>query len=184
MFRKLMDRVSNWWESISHREKRIVLAAGGIVVALIFVFTIFAVSSSKNERETRLSEKEQKLIEIIRLRNDYKQAESGLKMIEMRLKGNSVNLFSFIEDLARRMQVEVSDMNERTSAAEKDSKIKEVSVEVNINKVTQDRLMEFLSKLEKGPEIIKITRLRMRTRFEAQQRLIDANVTISTFKAS
>jgi general secretion pathway protein M len=184
MFRKLMDRFRNWWESISQREKRMVLAMGGAVVAVMFVAAILAVSSRLSEAETRLSEKEQRLAEIIRLRNDYKQAESSYKMIEVRLKGNTVNLFSFIEDLARKMQVDVSDMNERAVAGEKDAKIKEVTVEVNINKVTQDRLLDFLSRIEKGPELIKVTRLRLRTRFEQQQKLIDAGVTVTTYKAS
>ncbi|MFA6034175.1 MAG: type II secretion system protein GspM [Myxococcota bacterium] len=182
MLRKLFDRLGSWWEGISDREKQIVLIAGGVAVALIFIGVIFSVSSRLSEAETRITEKEQKLSEIVRLRGDFRQAESTIKAMEMRLKGNNVNLFSYIEDLARRMKVDVSDMNERTSGGDKDSKIKEVSVEVNMNKVTQDRLLDFLSKLEQGPELIKVTKMRLRTRMDGTQKLIDANITISTYK--
>ena len=184
MFRKLQDRIRTWWENTSPRERKIVLAAGGTAVALVFVLTIFSVSARLSDAEVRIAEKEQKLSEIIRLRNDFRAAESGLKSMEMRLKTNNVNLFSHIEDLGKRMQVEVADMNERTAALEKDAKIQEVSVEVNINKITQDRLLDFLEKLEHGPELIRITKLRFRARSDKdQQKLIDANVTVSTYKA-
>ncbi|MBI5526518.1 MAG: type II secretion system protein M [Deltaproteobacteria bacterium] len=185
MFRKIRDRVRTWWENISPREKKIVLAMGGAVVALVFVATIYLVSARLSDAEARIAEKEAKLNEIIQLRSAYKEAERVTDVVANRLKNNNVNLFSHIEDLARRMDVEVSDMNERTAAAEKDAKVKEVSVEVNINKITQDRLLDFLDKLEHGAELVKITKFRFRARFDKdKQKLIDANVTISTYKAA
>jgi type II secretory pathway component PulM len=184
MFRKMQDRIRTWWENTSPRERKIVLGAGAAAVALLFVFTIYSVSGRLSDADVRIAEKEQKLAEIIRLRNDFKRAEAEIQNMQMRLKTNNVNLFSHIEDLAKRMQVEVADMNERTAAMEKDAKVQEVAVEVNINKITQDRLLDFLDKLEHGPELIKITKLRFRTRTDKdQQKLIDANVTVSTYKA-
>jgi len=182
MFKKIADIITSWWESISQREKQLVVGAGGAVIAIVVVASVYMISSNLSEKRARIAEKEEKLAEIIKLRGEFRQAESTSRTAEARLKTNTVNLFTLIEDTARRMQVDVSDMNERTTS-DKDSKIKEVSVEVTVNKVTQDRLLDFLDKLEHGTELIRITKLRMRTRYDQQKKLMEANVTVSTYKS-
>ena len=61
---------------------------------------------------------------------------------------------------------------------EKRKQVKEVIVEVIVNKVSIDKLMNFLTKIEEGNSLVKVQKLKIQTRFD------DSTILYSTFSVA
>jgi general secretion pathway protein M len=181
-FLQLRDAIRLWYEGLSQKEKLVVVIFMSVVFALIIILSIIMVSSAINSRYMDIEEKEKKLNEIIAQKDRYREAEQAQRVFEQRLKSNNVNLFSFVEELSRKLQIDISDMNERNSPVQKGDKIQEQTLELNILKVSMDRLVDFMKELERSQYLIKIKKLKINTRFEKDTRTLNVNMVVATYK--
>ncbi len=181
-FEQIRDSVRVWYDRLSQKEKLFVIIFLSSLFALIVIFSVIIVSSNLNARYMDMSEKEKKLMEIISQKDKYREAEQAQKLFEQRLKNNNVNLFSFVEELSRKLQIDISDMNERTTPLQKGDKIQEQTLELNIVKVSMDRLVDFMKELEKNQYLIKIKKLKINTRYEKENRTLNVNMIVATYK--
>lgn len=179
---QLRDSIRLWYEGLTQKERVFVLIFLSALFALVILFSIWLISSSLNERYRDIEDKEKKLKEIISQKDRYREAEQAQKNFEQRLKSNNVNLFSFVEEIGRRLQVDISDMNERESPLQKGDKIREQTLEINISKIPMDRLVDFMKEVERGQYLIKIKKLKINTRFEKDNRTLNVNMLIATYK--
>ena len=60
---------------------------------------------------------------------------------------------------------------------------REMSVEVNLTKVTLDRMVKLLSDIERSPGVVKVRRLRVRKSYENKDAL-DVSLTVSAWQGS
>ncbi|MGC8926318.1 MAG: type II secretion system protein GspM [Myxococcota bacterium] len=180
---QLRDSLSIWYNSLSGKEKTFVVIFSSSLFAVMVAFIIIFISSTINSRYTEIEEKEKKLREIIENKDKYREAEQAQKVFEQRLKGNNVNLFSFVEEISRRLQIDISDMNERESPVQKGDKIKEQTLELNISKIPMDRLVDFMKEIEKGQYLVKIKKLKINTRYEKENRTLNVNMIVATYKS-
>lgn len=181
-FLQIRDGIRIWYEGLSQKERLFVIIFFSMLFAVIIVLSIVMISSSLNTRYIDIADKEKKLQEIISQRDRYREAEQSQKIFEQRLKGNNVNLFSFVEELSRKLQINISDMNERTTPLQKGDKIQEQTLELNITQVPMDRLVDFMKELEKGQYLIKVKRLKVNTRYEKDSRTLNVNMIVATYK--
>ncbi len=73
-------------------------------------------------------------------------------------------------------------MNERESPVQKGDKIREQTLELNISKIPMDRLVDFMKEIEKSQYLIKIKKLKINTRYEKENRSLNVNMIIATYK--
>ena len=181
-FIEIRDSIRMWYEGLSQKEKVFVVIFLSLIVALIIAVSVIFISSALNSRYADIEDKEKKLSDIIAQKDKYREAEQAQKTFEQRLKSNNVNLFSFVEEISRRLQVDISDMNERESPVQKGDKIKEQTLELNISKIPMDRLVDFMKEIEKSQYIVKIKKLKINTRYEKESRSLNVNMIVATYK--
>ena len=70
-------------------------------------------------------------------------------------------------------------MQDRGSTAGSD-KISESIVEFDLNKLTLDKLTNFLNAIEHGPHLVKVKKVRIRTRLD-DPNSVDASLTVATY---
>ncbi len=179
---QLRDSVKLWYEGLSQKEKMFVVVFLSSLLAVLIALSVIFVSSALNSRYMDIEEKEKKLKDIISQKDKYREAEQAQKQFEQRLKSNNVNLFSFVEEISRKLQVDISDMNERESPVQKGDKIREQTLELNISKIPMDRLVDFMKEIEKSQYLIKIKKLKINTRYEKENRSLNVNMIIATYK--
>jgi hypothetical protein len=171
-------------QRLSRRER---FMLGGVVIAFVFFvgFLVWLwVSSSLSSLERRIADKSKDLQKIIELRAEYDKAKQTQKSIESTIaKARSIQLMGTLEQLARQIGINTADleMNPRATASNPDSKVDEEKVEVNLKRITIDRLIEFLEKVEEKSKTIAVRTLHVRKNFQDPSQL-DVGFTVSKFQ--
>ena len=99
-----------------------------------------------------------------------------------KLQGKNISLFSLLQTSASELGLSLKDLNEKKTPL-KDTELIQVSVEVNLKEVSIDKLTSFLKSVEskEGKDLVKVTRLKTKTRFDNDQ-LLDVRMTVSTWR--
>jgi hypothetical protein len=172
------------FERLSRRERFMV---GGLAVC----FTIFVgflvsmwISSSLGGLERRIADKTDKLQTIIDMRQAYDQAEERRKKAEELIKrARKIKLMGTLENLAQQLGIDTNDMkmDSRSPTSNPESKIEEKKVEVEMPRITIDRLVDFLDQIERKSESITVRKLQIRNNFKDPSQL-DVRFTVSKFQ--
>jgi len=178
--RQLLSDAAAAFGRLQPRERGLVALAGLAVVAFLVAGLTVSVSNSIKQRETRIRTKLEQLEEVNRLTAGYRAAEAARAEAERKLKGPKVQLFSYLEDLAKKKGLEIPGMSDKGTAALQDSTITESSVEVTFTRISLDKLMKFLAEVESSPGVVKVTRLSIRLR--SDEPVLDASLVVSTFQ--
>ena len=169
---------------MSARERKLVivtaLAAAIFVLGGIGLWTNSALSS----REKRVQLRKEQLAQILAYEGRYKDAERKEKRSAERLKRNTITLFSHLNKGAQELGLSLNDLNERKKPL-RDTGIEQISVDVNLKKVSIDLLGKFLEKIESKSSrgLVKILKLKVTTRHDNPE-LLDVKMTVATWKAA
>jgi len=91
---------------------------------------------------------------------------------------------SFVDSTAKSDGVEVGGMSDRgVISGGQNGKPREQSVEVNVSKVSLDKLVKFLADIEHSPGVVKVRRLRVRKSFENKD-LLDVSLSVSVWQGA
>jgi hypothetical protein len=169
-------------DRLSRREKFMV---GGMALCfVIFIITLVSlwISSSLGAMERRINDKTAQLQTIIDMRKQYEEAkrrEEEVKRIIQR--GRNIDLVVTLTNLDKQLGVNIEDLQTRTPGLNPDKGVEEVKVEVNIPKITVDRLVELLEQVERKSKTIAVRVLQVRNNFRDPTQL-DVNMTVSNFQ--
>jgi type II secretory pathway component PulM len=181
---KRIENIIAALERLSPREKYMV---GGVAITFVlFVgFLVWLwVSSSLGSLERRITDKTGQLKIILDLRQEFEQAKRDQKRSEDRIrKARNIQLMGTLEQLAQQIGINTSDleMNPRGTASKPEDRIDEEKVEVNLQKITIDRLIEFLERVEQKSETIAVRTLHIRKNFQDPS-VMDVGFTVSKFQ--
>lgn len=180
----LLNQITVAFDNISPREQLLVLLMSLTICGMILGFGGYLVNRDLGRREARIAAKVGKLNEIGELRSDYKRrlAEQNRVAAEVR-KNNNVRLLSYLENLATEANLTLKGASERQGEITGSDAVKEEAAEVRIDDVSLDRLYDFLRRIEEGNQLIKVRRLKIKTRFDDKE-MLDASVTVGTFKTT
>jgi type II secretory pathway component PulM len=175
---QLVQDVEGFVQRATPRERVILaaLAAGG-VLALVFLISV-AFAHAIHRREQAIASKTKSLQEITQLAATYGERSRARQLLEQRLKAK-VALFTFIDDVSKREHIEIGDMQDHGSNTGTD-KITESTVELDLNKLTLDKLTDFLNALEHDPHLIKVKKIRLRGRID-DPNSVDVSMTIAAY---
>lgn len=178
-FAPLLEQASTTWNGLSQRERRLLgmMAAAFAIFVLAIGFT--SLRKSMASHEASLERKRLSMEQVTALANTYRDAEAARSRIESRIKGTPVRLFSYLEDIAKKRDITLGDMQDRGSDSVGDG-ISRSTVEVSFAKVDLRSLTAFLNEIEKSQQLVKVEKLRVRGRTD-DPNLLDAQVTVSTY---
>jgi Tfp pilus assembly protein PilO len=171
------------------RRERIVLGLGGVALLGFVLGGLASLAERYQERmkslERLVQQKQQDRATLVRLREDYVGIRQQVRELEERIDRDrgSFSLLSFMETLADRQAVRSSITSMRPQPASELDDYRELGVEIKMENVTLEQVVRFLSSIETSPHLIRVKRMRMRTRF-ANPQFMDVTFLATTYEPS
>ena len=182
--RGLIERSQSAFDSLSSREQIMVLGMFGAILFMIIGMGGYMIRRDLIARERRIEVKTKKLEEAAALRSDYQRRLGEQQRIAEEIKrNNDVRLLSLLESLSQQSNVSLKNALERPGESTGSDLVKEETAEVKITDVSLDRLHDFLKRIEEGNQLVKVRRLRIKTRFDNHE-MLDAVITVGTYKTT
>lgn len=177
-----LSQIGAAFERLSSREQVMVLFMVVVVGLAIFGGGAYLLNRDLQNREKRIASKIGKLKEIAGYRGDYQRKLAEQQQLVSEVRGNSsTRILSYLEELAKKSKVDLSNASERPGEATGSDQVKEEAAEVMIKNVSLDRLHAFLQEIETRNRLVKVRRLKIKSRFDNKQ-MLDASVTVGTYK--
>jgi len=179
--KKLWSRLRAAFDDLSDRERILVSIVGALLVALVFYFGIIRLSFGlRGDAQQRLTQAEQQLMVMSRLRREFDDVNVRLTSVEQRIQNSTRgNLRTTLESLARASKVTVESMEPQATPS--NDRYRETKVEVALKQVTLRQTVSYLHEIESSDEVLSVKSLRMRTRKD-QPDFLDVTFTVSTFE--
>jgi len=182
--RALISDAVQYVQNASPRERRLLLFAGGGVVAFLLLVLWAGFGSSIRRHEAALDEKRSAFEKVQRLAAGYGQQEQERQLLEARLRQSPPALMGFVDGLARQEGVDIGSMADRgVVGGGQNGRPRESSVEVSLGKVPLDKLMRLLQSIERSPGVVRVRRLRLRKSQESKDTL-DVTLTVSAWQSA
>jgi len=143
----------------------------------------FSLMTSIDRTSRQISYKSEQLREIIAMRDVFRRAQDQNAAFRARLQRNDIRLVALIEDQTKAMNIEVGNITPHSDGEISPAGIKTQMVDVRASKMSLDKLMGFLQKLEEQPNPVRVIKLKVNTRFDEKD-LLDAEMTVATYKAT
>jgi type II secretory pathway component PulM len=183
-FENITDSLNQWYDGLTDRERRMTSIFAICAVVVLVAGTLFFAMSKINTKRELLSRNKAQLAEIKELESAYNLAKERHERELRRIRRNDVSLFTFIQDITSRLGLAVKDLTEQRRTIAK-SNIVEISVRVNLNKLSIDKVSRVIEELE-SPESnapVKVTKLKINKRHDEPE-LLDLQLTVSTWKST
>ena len=179
----LFDRLRNTLASLAPRERLLLAGAAGVLLLTILWLAVVmpAIASIRNAEE-RVAAAERDLTTARRLQGTLAEIQTRLGTVEKRIReGPKGNIFTTLEDLARQSAVKVESMEPQAAPAQEH--YKETKVQVVLKQVTLAQAVAFLHGVESSQQLLSVKSLRIRTRAEQKENMLDVTFTVSSFEA-
>ena len=176
----LLNDARAWFDRLSGRERRMVLATGGAVSAFVLFLIFFSLSNTATAYRKRKDQKLEKLREVQMLASSYREAAQERQAMEQQLTGGDVRLMSYVEEKATLAGMTVPNMTPKNDVGLGDGQIVESSVEITFTDVDIQKLHDFLAAVERGPGVVKVKSLRLEP--HATTETLTAWTTVATYK--
>jgi Tfp pilus assembly protein PilO len=174
----LFERIRNAFGGLAPRG-RVLLGAGACSSSHCSVARMPALSKLRDS-EMRVSNAERD-IRSQPLRGELREMRGRLDVVERRIReGPKGNIFTTLEELSQKSAVKVESMEPQ--AAPSNDRYKETKVQVVLKQVTLAQTVSFLHGVESAPQLLSVKSLRVRTRAEKEQDLLDVTFTVSSFE--
>jgi general secretion pathway protein M len=147
---------------LAKREKYLVaLAAGALVVFLLFQFVVFPFFDEKDRLDKGIQIKEDALKQMMMMSARYKAHQSGSESIQDLLsrREKGFTLFSFLDQGAGQAGVKEYIKYMKPSASEGTGPYTESMVEMKLEGITLKQLVEYLFRIESPKNLVTIKRI-------------------------
>lgn len=171
--------------SLQRREKIGLAAAGSALLLMaLFEFVLSPVIEYDRRLDRMLVSRQQALAEIRRLRSDHQALQTRATRIqtEMSRRSKGFSLFSFLDRTAGTTGVKerIAYMKPSTDPVA-DTPYRLSRVELKLQEVALSQLVEYLARVETGPEAITLKRLSI-TRTGTVEKRLDAVLQFEIFE--
>ena len=173
----------NYFHMLQRREQILVVSAGILVlVAALFTFVIDPILARGANLDRRLATARRQLMELQTLRGDYQRQQQIIDRIDAQLRRQKKNfaIFSHLEQVAGQAGIQDKIQSMNTVASPPNTVYKEDSVEVKMEGVTLEQLIEYLRRVERSPQVLKIKRLQVNPIRDNRQ-LLSVRFRVSVF---
>ncbi len=167
---------------INLRERRILLAGGGIVAILLaYLLVISPYMAAMGLLDRRIRSKTGELEEVLALQEEYFRLRESMRILEDTIRSSpGFSLLSFLENLAAKNQIKAKIAYMKPLPTPASERYKETSVEMKLETLTLKELVDFLYQVEQSAQPIRIKRLNIaKKRANAH---LDVTLQASTFE--
>jgi general secretion pathway protein M len=180
--RQLRSDLEAWFSRLSSRE-RVMVSLAGVAIAVFIVFmATMQVQRGIGRREASIDRKTQVLAQVGKLAQGYRAVQAERQQLEAKLKGPPVQLMSFVAQTGQRLGIEVNDLRPGAAApSTANDRVVEETVEVNLAKLDLPKLAALLQELERGPGVVKVRRLALRSRND-DPAAVDVTIVVATYQ--
>ena len=176
---EIVDSVELSLGRLTQREQFMVFGGsiGGGLLLLLLSGAILASSIGKIEH--RIKVKSGQLEELLALQGEYKLRQREKERQMSQLRRSHVRLISLVEDIARRVNVEIGQLRPEEGEPGPDGVV-ESRVDLRATGLSVDRLQSFLSEIENAKGIIIVRRLKVIKPFRKD--FVDIELDLATYK--
>jgi len=180
--RQFIDNVWAAFDRLSAREQVMVFAMVVAMIGMTVGFGGYLVRRDLQRREVRIEAKLDKLRDVAALRSDYRRRLAEQEALAREVRGNDkTQILSYLESMSEKAGLELANVRGRRGEATGSDQVTEDAAEIEIRNVSIDRLDAFLKAIEDGNRLVKVRRLKIRTRFDNPE-MLDAQINVGTFK--
>jgi len=180
--KQLMDNAWAAFDRLSAREQVMVVVMLTAIITMVLGFGGYLIQRDFSRREIRIDAKIEKLREVAALRSDYRRRLAEQEALAAEVKRNAqTRILSYLESLSEKAGIELANVRGRRGESTGSDLVAEDAAEVEIRNVSIDRLDAFLRAIEEGNRLVKVRRLKIRSRFDDPQ-MLDAQINVGTFK--
>lgn len=169
--------------NLSQRERKILIAAGVVFALLLVYLGLDSLLRGYDELDRDIAKQERDLVTLGRLSAQYQDTRRQLTQIKAKLdqtqKGFSV--LSFIEDLANKENIRENIGSMKPKKLPVNEQYEETLVEIQMDNVTLPKLIDFIFKIENSGHLLKVKRLRIKTRYDNRD-LLYVTLQVSTYR--
>ncbi len=177
--RSQLEPVRAAFSRLTQQEQLMVMAGASGVVIVLLVLLSLGVSSAIDRAEHRVTVKTDQLTQVLQLQGEN-TARTAARAARMKELGRSnVRLVSVVEDTARQAGVEIGQLKPEEGEPSAEGVI-ESRVDLKASNLSADRLQDFLSRLEKGPGLVIVRRLKITRPYKRDT--VDVELTVTTYK--
>ncbi|RIL00223.1 MAG: hypothetical protein DCC71_19030 [Proteobacteria bacterium] len=178
----LFERIRTALGGLAPRERLLLGAtAAMLLVALLWFALLRPALAHVRDAEARVANAERDLEVARRLQGDLADVQGRLGTVERRIReGPKGNIFTTLEELAQKSAVKVESMEPQAAPAQ--DRYRETKVQVVLKQVTLAQTVSFLHGIESAPQLLSVKSLRIRTRSEQKEDLLDVTFTVSSFE--
>jgi type II secretory pathway component PulM len=179
--KKLWSRLRAAFDDLSERERILVSIVGALFIALVVYFGVIQASLGlRSDAQRRLTQAEQQLKVMSRLRREFDDVNERLTSVEQRIQSSTRgNLRTTLESLAQASKATVESMEPQATPS--NDLYRETKVEVALKQVTLQQTVNYLHQIESSDQVLSVKSLRMRTRKD-KPGFLDVTFTVSTFE--
>lgn len=170
-------------DKLSSREKWVLFGGIGFVLCfLVFQLVVVPVIDARNNMQKSITRKNQELIEIKRLQQEYRTLKSREGTIQTRINQRKAGftLFTFLDQQANQAKVKKQIKYMKPSTVDGDQ-LNEAMVEMKLQQITLSDLIGFIRLIESEEDVVFIKRFSIQESGDAQG-FFDAILQIVTFE--
>jgi general secretion pathway protein M len=172
----------NFWRNMQPRERLSLGGAGAMLVLfLIFKFAIDPLSKHSADLDRQIVTARRQLAELRTMQQEYQRQKTVVDSINSQLKKQqNVAIFSRLEEFAGQTGIRNKILYMKPTVSTPSEVYNEESVEVKMEGVTLEQLVRYLHQIENSPQLLKIKRLEIKSRFDNRQ-ILTATFRVSAF---
>lgn len=170
--------------TLARRERRLVVG-GAVVLALtlLYVLLLEPLLTRNRDLDRLIAQKTREHGEVVRLGEEYRQAQARLESLRARLSRAPQNfqLLSYLESLTVQNGIRDRIAYMRPQPAATVGSFREQSVEMRLDAVTINQTITFLDQLASAPPGLRVKRLSVVRRYDNANRL-DVVVQVAAYQ--
>jgi general secretion pathway protein M len=178
--RRPTEYLTGEWNRMAPRERRLVTALVGAVVAFAVLVTGFIIFGSLSDIATSNDDTREALALIAKNKDIYLEAKGRMVAQEVRIGTEPPQFAADLEEAAREVSIQIPETNEQPAVAV-GKRFLQHKVDVKLRQVDLQSLTRFLARLEQGRRLIMVTSLRIRKHFSEGDKL-DVELTAEAFE--
>ena len=179
--RRWRSNAEAYLQRLSPRERVMVTLAAAAVATFVLFLTWHGISGAIRSRESRIEEKTRMLAQVGKLAQGWREAQAQRTELTAKLQGPPLQLVTFVSQTGTRLGIPVNDLRPMQATTPPADGLAEDSVEVDLARIELGKLSSLLQELERGPGVVKVRRLALRTRSD-DQTAVDASFVVATYR--
>jgi hypothetical protein len=173
------DKLRDKWESITPRERRLVVVLGVAIPTVLIIFLGLKISDGLDNREKRVADmrKALNILQDLRIRGETKEADDAIAELK---KGTPIELTTYVGKAADKIQIPRPAVSPGTTVTKDGYTTKTVRFEVRDVTITQAK--DMLEALETGSKLVVVTSMSINRKFRDEEKdKLDLKLEVATY---